>query len=209
MVTKFEILQKHVSEILGLEREIAETIEGQLLDKKVVKLEYVADVLCYLVPVLKGHIASLENLSTERSGGFIKDAVMAVSGMLAGMRGKPRSSSVSDMLREDFAALSFATASYAMLHTAGLALRDPETADLAMRNMQALTRLLMALSDAIPRVIVDELVHGQILVDLEAPKTAARNLHNTWRSTDPRLLADRGEANASLGLTGNTPPMDL
>lgn len=185
MATKFEILAKHVSDMLALEKQIAETVDDQLSDKLVNRFPKAVDVLKYIHPVLKEHIAGLEGLSAHGDSGLIMDAVSTVSGLLSGLYGKLRADRVSKMLRDDYTALSLTAAAYSMLHTNALALRDPETAELAIRNLRSLTPLVVELSEVIPRIVVDELVDDQMLVDLDAPDIAARNTHDAWRIHNP------------------------
>ena len=61
------------------------------------------------------------------------------------------------MVRDDYAALSFAIVCYQMLHTTALALGDQRIADIAIRNLEDYATAIMRLGEIVPPLVVEEL----------------------------------------------------
>ena len=100
----------------------------------------------------------LQRLGGSESG--VKKAVGEVLGVAAGFYSKVRSDeTASRALRDDFGALCCGTVCE-MLHTTALAMKDDRTADLALRSLKDFLPLIMAISRAMPGVLLHELSEG-------------------------------------------------
>jgi hypothetical protein len=107
------------------------------------------------------------------------------------------------MLRDDYTALSLASMGYTMLHTTGLALRDQTTADLALRNLNHYTDIIMELAELIPQAVVDDLRDEVGMVNEAAAQEARRNTQRTWQP-DGSDKSDKSSNGSSQTSTAST-----
>jgi hypothetical protein len=90
------------------------------------------------------------------------------------------------MLRDDYAALSFAAVCYEMVHATALDLGEDWVAELALRHLAACARSIAGIGDLLPAVLLAELHEEE---DAGAPlpavvEQAQRNVRAAWTS-DP------------------------
>jgi ferritin-like metal-binding protein YciE len=180
---RVDILQQYVSDMLALERHIHEAVSRQKHDATVQKHPQASSLINRIEETLDEHIEHLEQ-HIELLGGEvtkpIKDAVSAVAGVAAGLYDKVRSEQISKMLRDDYTALGLAAISYTMLHTTGLAMGDPRTADIALRHLTHWTPLITEISEVIPSVVTKELADNGATVSPTITQEAVRNTQHAW-----------------------------
>ena len=183
MDDKMETLRGYVNDMLAVERDLHQAFRRHKDDKTTKTYPQTAAALQQIEDRIDVHVASLERqlqrLGTAESP--VKAAVGAVLGAVAGVYGKIRDDRVSRMLRDDYTALNFATICYEMLHTTALALREKQTADLALAHLKDFTPLIVELSDEMPRLLIRELTdEGKTPADANAAEQAARNTREAW-----------------------------
>jgi hypothetical protein len=115
----------------------------------------------------------------------VRSALGAILGAVAGLFDRVRlDTRVSRMLRDDYAALSFAAVCYQMLHTTALDLGDHRVAELALRHLAACARSIARIGDLMPAVLLAEL-HDEDDAGAPAPaviEQAQRNVRAVWTS---------------------------
>jgi hypothetical protein len=67
-----------------------------------------------------------------------------------------------------------------MLHTTGLALKQPETANLALSQLHDITPIIVDISEIIPLVVIRELSNDSEVIDRTVGDTAIRNTQKAW-----------------------------
>jgi hypothetical protein len=68
-----------------------------------------------------------------------------------------------------------------MLHTTALAMKDSQTADLALRHLSDFTTLIRDLSDTLPAVLLEELAQQRkIAPDPSVAAEAVRHTREAW-----------------------------
>ena len=183
MTDQMKELQGHVNDMLAVETELHAAFRRQKGDAGIKRNAAAHQFVSRTEDTIDDHLAALKRCA-ERLGGesVLKKAVGGVMGAAAGLYGKVRSDDkVSRVLRDDHAALSFASVCYEMLHTTALAMRDSATADLALSHLKHFTPLIVDLSRMLPEVLVEELSdEGKIPFDRSVAEDAARNTRDAW-----------------------------
>lgn len=183
MSERRDTLQQYVSDMLALERHILEAIERQAADDRLSLHTQASTLITRIQGHLNAHITHLEQQLTGLGGEAtspVKEAVVAVAGVAAGLYDKVRTDPVSKMLRDDYTALNLAAISYSMLHTTGLAFNDFATADLALRHLKDLTPCIVEINEIIPLVVAREISDEGTLVDTAIAQDAVRNTQAAW-----------------------------
>ena len=187
MSDQMKLLQGYVNDMLAVETELHEAFRRQKRDNTELRRFTAAhQIISRTEDTIDRHLSALRDalkrLGSDES--TLKKAVGGVLGAAAGWYDRLRSdSTVSRVLRDDYAALSFATICYEMLHTTALAMKDAETAALAIRHLKDYAPLIMSLGDAVPEVLIDELSSaGAVAADRGVATQAVRNTHEAWAS---------------------------
>ena len=85
------------------------------------------------------------------------------------------------MVRDDYAAPSFAVACYQMLHTTALALGDERVADIAIGHLEDYAAAIMRLGEVVPSLVVQELAsEGKIPPNQQVADEAVRHVRDAW-----------------------------
>jgi hypothetical protein len=176
-------LQGYVNDMLAVETELHSAFRRQKNDATVKKFPEAHRLVVRTEEIIDNHLAALKQCA-ERLGGksTMKEAVGSVMGAAAGLYSKVRSDDkVSRVLRDDNAALSFATVCYEMLHTTALALHDTATANMALEHFKDYTPLIVDASQILPVVIVEELSReAKVPVDRTVAEEAIRHTREAW-----------------------------
>lgn len=180
-----EILQKYVGDMHGVLKHTLEVCERQNQSEFLRDHPEAQRVITRIVETLKRHhervharaeqIDALENSA-------VKEALTAMTGMVTGMYDKVRSDTTSKMLRDDYVALTMCAMAYEMLHTTALALKDQETAEMALTLMRDLPPIIVEIGHITPMVVVRELADKGIVVDQGVAARAAENIEKLWRT---------------------------
>lgn len=182
-----EYLRPYLADMAAVEKHILEAVERQAKDDGFKKLPQALQLVSRIEGTLRSHVQALESQLEKLPGGgvagAVKGTVTGVLGVFAGLYDKVRSETASRGLRDDYTALNLAAVSYTMLHTSALALGEPATADLALRNLKDLAPLIMQLNEAIPEVVVRELVEQGKPFDASIVQRAVRSTQEAWSAT--------------------------
>jgi ferritin-like metal-binding protein YciE len=176
-------LTMYVNDVIGLERDIVNAVEGQLEDDKVKSNPQLTPILKEIVSGAKTRIDLLQQLSEAEGGSFgatVKEAVMGVTGALAGIYGKLREHPVSRMVRDDRIAMNVVETSYAMLYTLALGIGHEKAAAIALSGLNAAPPLVLELTDLMPGIILRELSEDAPLQNATVQKTVVDAIHNAW-----------------------------
>ncbi len=176
-------LKMYVNDVIGVERDIVNAIEGQLEDDRVKANPRLVTILSEIVADGKSRINRLKTISDEEGGSVgatIKEAAMSVTGALAGIYGKFREHALSRMLRDDRIAMNVVETSYAMLYTLALAVGHHRTADIAREGLDTAASQVLKLTDVLPGVILRELSDDAPLENTGAEKMVLTAIHEAW-----------------------------
>ena len=184
MGDRIETLATYVGDMHALEKHLLEAFERQLS-----LTEDNSDahtVVQQLVSTTQNHITALEQRqeSLGHAGKSATDAVKtALSGLLgvaAGAIDAVRPQSISKALRDSYTATNHAVVGYVMLQTAGVALNDQETAQLAERHLQDAVKNAQAIASAIPALVVHDLSDDVSDVNQTAASTVNQELSHLY-----------------------------
>jgi ferritin-like metal-binding protein YciE len=179
-----ETLQKYVGDMLSVERHIYDAISHQKDDADFKNFPEAQAFVTKTETLLGSHISKLESHLKSLGGSPskpVKEAVASVLGKAAGVIDNVRQNDkISTDLRDDYTALNLAAMSYTMLHTTGLALQDPQTAELARTHLMDLTPLITRLNEIMPEVVARELKDEGENVDASVGKQAIQNTQRAW-----------------------------
>jgi hypothetical protein len=183
MADRSGTLQKYVGDMLAVEKHILEAIERQLEEDRVKRNTEAFRVVSSIRPVLQNHVSTLDDL-VKREGAegssMTKEAITAAAGIVAGLYDKIRSDPVSKMLRDDYVALCMNIMANEMLHTTGLALRNQQVAEVALRHLKDVVPLVRELARVVPHVVVTELAAEAGGIDEVAASEAERNVQEAF-----------------------------
>ncbi|HEV2741460.1 MAG TPA: DUF892 family protein [Candidatus Elarobacter sp.] len=178
-------IQTYVSDMLALERHIAQPLQRQLDMEDTKKFPGALAVITSLKGLTDSHVTALEQC-LEQLGGHaaspVKSAWSSLLGVGAAAVDSVRKTKVSKNLRDDYTALSLATISYTMLYTTTVGLGDTATADLAKRHLADYAQVIMTINQVIPEVVLTELqIDGQN-VQAGAGDLIRQTTNEIWKS---------------------------
>lgn len=186
------VLRTYVNDMIALERDITNAIEGQHSDGHVGAKPDVQRLLVQIASRSAARRDALAEHSEVLGGGMgaaVKESVTAVTGVLASLYAKVRPHPVSRMLRDDVTALNLAATSYGMLYTTALAYGDETIAETALRHLDELPAQIMEISSLIPGVVVKELAKDDPSVNTGAAELASEAIEQVWVTSDRLLQA--------------------
>jgi hypothetical protein len=183
MRTPKDLSTGYLGDLLAAQNHLFKIVDQQVGDLQVTTHVDVRDLLTQLHIILRRHTDSLEERLRAFGGCLsadVKEALTAATGLAAGLLGKIRPHMASKSLRDDYILLSACSIGYEMLHATALALRDKETADLALQHFKDITPLVVRLSELMPSVVVHELTHDVAGIDAGAIPIARENTRQAW-----------------------------
>ena len=178
-------IQTYVSDMLALERHIAQPLKRQLDMEDTKKFPGALAVITSLKGLTDSHVTALEQC-LEQLGGHaaspVKSAWSSLLGVGAAAIDSVRKTKVSKNLRDDYTVLSLATISYTMLYTTTVGLGDTVTADLAKRHLADYAQLVMTINQTIPEVVLTELQADGQNVQVGAGDVIRTATNEIWKS---------------------------
>jgi ferritin-like metal-binding protein YciE len=178
-------IQTYVSDMLALERHIAQPLQRQLDMPDGTKYSGALAVISQIKGLTDSHVTALQQC-LEQLGGHeaspVKSAWSSLLGAGAAAIDSVRKTKVSKNLRDDYTALSLASISYTMLYTTATGLGDTLVADLAQRHLADYARLVMQINQIIPDVVLQELRDDGETVALAADETIRKTTNEIWKS---------------------------
>ena len=180
-----EIINDYVTDMSAVETHILRAVERQLESDDTARFPVAVRVLTDLKTTLESHVAALDRFNEGTEGGGLKETVKEVVtgalGVAAGFYDQIRQTDkVSRMVRDSYTATSLAAVSYHMLYTTALALKANDLASLALRNLTDLTKVIGDLSEAVCRVVAQELTDEDKTIDATVGDEAVRATQRAW-----------------------------
>ena len=173
----------YLSDMLALERHIAAPIESQVNSKDHQEYAEAMAIFQKLKSVTANHITALDAQLSAKGGSAasgIKSAWSALLGSGAAAVNQVRKTKVSKSLRDDYTALGLSAISYTMLHTTALGLGDQATAQLAKRNLDDITPIIVEISQVMPKVVLQELQEDGETVQISAAELSKQQTADSW-----------------------------
>ncbi len=181
-----EAVASYVTDMLALERHIAQAIAGQIEDLDEDAPHIVAE-LRRVHATCEQHIDRLEVLANERTSAgqslaeAVKKAASSMLGVGAAVVDFVRGETLPKNLRDDYTALSLASIGYVMLYTTALSLGDDKVGEIAHEHLQNHARSLIAVHNLVPLGVVAFLKdEGHNLHDRMTD--ISRNIREVWES---------------------------
>ena len=179
-------LDMYINDMHSLLTHILEAVSHQSEDPRVKNEAQTVELVSKLKLTLTeqvNHLASIQaKKDTGTIGASIKEGIGHFAGIIAGLYSKVRKDPVSRMLRDDYTALALATISYTQLHTTGLAYKEHEVADVALKHLEDLTPLVIRINEIMPNVVAAELLDEGSGIDTEVASEAVENTQEAWKS---------------------------
>jgi ferritin-like metal-binding protein YciE len=186
-------LATYVSDMLALERHVRVPFETQNHDADFGRYSEAAALESRLSATADSHIAELKNV-LESLGGHeasgIKSAVAQIEGVVAGAIDKARKTKVSKALRDDYTALALCCAGYSALLATANGMADGAVAGTASRMLQDYASMVMAIGNALPAVVVEELAATGLDVDPSTAQTSRQQIQQSWTAAGADTRAD-------------------
>ncbi|GAC1613653.1 MAG: hypothetical protein NVS4B13_08560 [Candidatus Elarobacter sp.] len=178
-------IQTYVSDMLALERHIAQPLKRQLEMGDTSKFSGALSVITTIQSMTESHVTALEQC-LEQLGGHaaspVKSAWSTLLGAGAAAIDSVRKTKVSKNLRDDYTALNLAAVSYTMLHATSVGLGDTTVADLAKRHLADYARIIMQINQVIPGVVLQELRDDGESVQTGAAELIKQQTNDIWKS---------------------------
>ena len=178
-----ETVHENVEDMLAVETDLHQMFRHQKEEGSLARHTNAHALIQRIEDTTDQNLADLRACAEQLGGqSTLKKAVGAVTGLASGIWQRARQSdSASRIMRDAYAALSFAVVCYEMLHTTALAAGDMRTADLALRHMKSYAPLIIELTEMIPEVVVAELSsEGKLPSDAKAAREAVQNARSAW-----------------------------
>lgn len=177
-------IQTYVSDMLALERHIAQPLQRQLDMDDTRKFAGAHAVIAQIKALTDSHVTALEQC-LEQLGGHaaspIKSAFSTLLGAGAAAIDSVRKTKVSKALRDDYTALNLAAISYTMLLATATGLGDATVADLAKRHLADYAQVIMTINQIIPEVVLQELQVDGENVQLGAGDVIRQQTNDVWK----------------------------
>jgi ferritin-like metal-binding protein YciE len=178
-------IQTYVSDMLALERHIAQPLQRQLAMDDTSKFDDALGVTTTINRLNDVHVSALEQCLDQLGGHAaspIKSAWASLLGVGAAAIDSVRKTKVSKNLRDDYTVLNLAAISYTMLHATAVGLSDTTTADLAKRHLADYARCVMQIVQIIPDVVLRELADDGEAVQTGAATLIRQQTSEVWRA---------------------------
>ena len=179
-----KILGDYMDDVLAVEREIHQAVSRQKHDDHVKRFPAVSLLINTVEGTIDRHIETLSEtlMHFGASESALKRVVGTVLGIVTGIYGKVRpDDKISSLLRDDYAALSFAVICYQMLHTTALALGEERVTEIALRHLEDYAAAIMRISEIVPALVVQDLAQeGKIAADQHVAEEAVRHVRDAW-----------------------------
>ena len=178
-------LQTYVSDMLALENHIAQPVGRQASMDDAAKFTGALTVIEQIRAFTASHATALEQCLKQLGGheaSPLKSGWASLLGAGAAAIDSMRKTKVSKSLRDDYTALSLAVVSYTMLYTTAVGMGNTSVADLAKRHLADYARLVMAVTQVIPAVVLQELVDDGETVATGAAETIRNETNTIWKS---------------------------
>jgi ferritin-like metal-binding protein YciE len=178
-------IQTYLSDMLALERHIAQPLQRQLDLGDTSKYGEAITVVSTLKGLTGSHVTALEQCLEQLGGHAASPVKSAWSGLLgagAAAIDSVRKTKVSKNLRDDYTALNLAAVSYTMLYTTAVGLGDRTVADLAQRHLHDYARLVMQINQVIPAVVLQELADDGERIATSAGETIRQTTNEIWKN---------------------------
>lgn len=204
-VSHEDTVRSYLGDLIAVVEHVSQAVAKQVGDDDLRRVAYAGDLIQNLNSVLMRQHTDLQDrvkaMGGATAGGVLKDVLTTVTGTLAGLYGKSRGETASRMLRDDYTALNFVMTCTAMLHTTALAFGDSATAEITRHHLHEYPRLIMALSDMVPRAVLADFEADKVpLANAAAGEEAVRHLREAWQSassTSPTTHPASGTPNGS------------
>lgn len=183
MSERQDTLQQYVSDMLAVERHLLPALENQSEDDRMARYPEARRLVNKIEATIRSHINGLEQHLEDLGGDAaspVKSAITTVLGAAATAIENMRTNPVSKNLRDDYTALNLAAISYTMLHTAGHALMDEQTADMAASYLMDYTPLITEINEVVPLVVVSELQDETEMLDPRMVEKAIMRTQQAW-----------------------------
>ncbi len=154
-------IQTYVSDMLALERHIAQPLHRQLSMTDTARYPDAHTAIARMANLADAHVTALEHALSLLGGHEadpLKSAWSELLGWGAAAIDSVRKTKVSKSLRDDYTALNLAAVSYTMLHATAVGLGDAAIAELARTHLTDYARMVMAVNQVIPAVVLAECV---------------------------------------------------
>jgi ferritin-like metal-binding protein YciE len=178
-------IQTYVSDMLALERHIAQPLERQLKLGDTAKYGSALATIAQIKAFNDAHVAALDQ-ALQQVGGHpassVKSAWSDLLGAAAGAIDSVRKTKVSKSLRDDYTALSLASISYEMLYATAVGLGNAAIAAIAQRHLADYARVIMQINQVIPEIVLRELQDDGENVQATAAETIRQQLNEIWQS---------------------------
>ena len=181
--THHDSLKQYVNDMIGLEHHIINAVSLQREEDRVKIFGDLPTILDQLLSTSEARLVSLKKLSLAEDGAVgaaFKEGITSIAGSLAGLYGKIREHAVSKMVRDDIIAVHVTSIGYGMLLSLALAIGHEECAALATEGIEQTPPLIIALTDLLPMIVVQELAEDAPLKDPLAGKLAAVRIREAW-----------------------------
>jgi len=179
-----DVLNSYINDMIGVETHILEALTRQHNDDDMKKYGEAHALVGRAKSTLESHIEALRQ-HVQEDESFLKKAVTAVTGTLAGLYDSVRGETASRNLRDDYTALSLSSASYSMLMTTALCSEKEDVAATCERHLRDNAKLLMDLSGSICTVVGRELADDGQVPNASGAHEAVRRVHEAWSSDAP------------------------
>lgn len=173
-------LRNYATELLNFERTIVKVAEYQQHEKTMQVCDDVAEFFPEMIATLREHVAHLDRI-LNRPQEFV-DQLDGKPSCPPPFTATPKTlqREAPGVLCEYHAQLNLAAIGYTMLHARSIALHDAATAALALDHLRDLVRFIRAISEAAPKLVVQDLSrHFGGLVP-GATESALRNTQEAW-----------------------------
>ena len=173
----------YLSDLLALERHTSAPVESQVSSDAHQEYPEASKIFAQIKSVTDAHIAALEAQLTAVGGhpaSGIKSAWSQLLGGGAAAINTARKTKVSKSLRDDYTALALESISYTMFHATASGLGDTASAQLAKRHLDDITPIIVAISDAIPAVVLGELSADGESVQITAAELTQQASKDAW-----------------------------
>jgi ferritin-like metal-binding protein YciE len=178
-------IQTYVSDMLALERHIAQPLKRQLDMTDTTKYGGALSVIATMKSLADSHVTALEQCLKQLGGheaSPVKSAWSELLGFGAAAVDSVRKTKVSKNLRDDYTALNLAAISYTLLHATSVGLGDTMVADLANRHLADYARIIMQITQTIPDVVLQELRDDGETVVTGAAELIRRQTNEIWKA---------------------------
>lgn len=181
---------KHLTDLKSVYTHVITAVEGQRTEEDITDIPVANQILMDTESSLKTFCDQIETKleALGSSNSVVKEALTGIAGVFAGIWNKVRDHETTRALRDLYTALSLCAAATTTLNAFAETVGDQELVAMSLRQQDTLCRLIVKVSEELPRITAMEVAKKHGLTNgVDAGTRSMQNTQKVWKGNSPTV----------------------